>query len=198
MDKIRDDLTILIIDDDKDICELLKVVLNREGFTYVYVAHTAYEGLECVRKFEPNLILLDIMLPDGNGYDLFKHIQSIKETPILFISAKDEEVDRLLGFALGAEDYITKPFSPREVAYRVKARLKNHRPLVDRFDAKPSQDISFGDIRIDTLACEVFKEGSRIDFTAKEYKLLILYVHNPNQNMIKERICEVIFGEEFI
>ena len=95
-----------------------------EGFKHIYRANSGKEGIELFRKENPDIVLLDIMLPDIIGYDVFKEIRKISEVPILFLSAKSEEVDRLLGFALGADDYITKPFSAREVAFRVKARLR--------------------------------------------------------------------------
>jgi DNA-binding response OmpR family regulator len=189
---------ILIVDDEEAIARLLEKVLRKEGFENIFLAFSAKAALKLYEKEVPDLVLLDIMLPDGNGYDLFKSFEIIKKVPILFISAKNEEVDRLLGFALGAEDYISKPFSPKEVAYRVKARLKylqsNHE------DAKTFKNkmISFGDITIDPEGGQVKKSNELLDFTAKEYKLLLFLVENPNKILSKERICQVIWGEDFI
>lgn len=188
--------TLLIIDDEQDIANLLSTVLKREGFENVHMAETAEEGLDAFKRWMPDLVLLDIMLPDGNGYDLFAKFQQIKSVPILFISAKDEEIDRLLGFALGAEDYITKPFSPKEVAYRVKARLK-----WSMGDLKsPNQDkrIFFGVFCIDPDAGEVRKAGELLDFTAKELKLLLYLAQHPNRILSKEMICQAVWGEDFI
>ncbi len=101
---------ILLIDDEIEILDILTTVLEMEGFKHIYRATSGKEGIELFRKENPDIVLLDIMLPDIIGYDVFKEIRKISEVPILFLSAKSEEVDRLLGFALGADDYITKPF----------------------------------------------------------------------------------------
>lgn len=189
---------ILIIDDEQEIAALLNTVLKREGFERVYTAYTAKSGLEIFKSVMPDLVLLDVMLPDGNGYELFSELQQIKKVPILFISAKDEEVDRLLGFALGAEDYITKPFSPKEVAYRVKARLKSG--SFGRSEVQPSPKpelLKFGDMSIDFETGEVLKGGKMLDFTAKEHKLLLFLAQHPNSILNKEQICQGVWGDDF-
>lgn len=188
--------TLLIIDDEQDIAILLSTVLKREGFEDIYMASNAKEGLDAFKLLMPDLVLLDIMLPDGNGYDLFSKLQRIKKVPILFVSAKDEEIDRLLGFALGAEDYITKPFSPKEVAYRVKARLKWS--MGEAPPQNQEKKIYFGDFCIDLDAGEVRKAGELLDFTAKELKLLFYLAQNRNRILSKEMICKAVWGEDFI
>ncbi|MGM0523133.1 MAG: response regulator transcription factor [Bacillota bacterium] len=187
--------TILIIDDEQDIADLLKTVLTREGFSHIHTAHTAKDGLESFKSVMPDLVLLDIMLPDGNGYDLFSKLQAIKPVSILFISAKDEEMDRLLGFAMGADDYITKPFSAKEVAFRVKARLRVT-PNEKKEDLH--SNITFGNITVDSKARIVYKNGEILDFTAKELTLLLYLVQNPNRILSKEIICDAVWGEDFI
>ena len=193
---------ILIVDDEEAIATLLETVLKKEGFENIKLACTAKKGLETFKTFMPDLVLLDIMLPDGDGYELFKAFQNIKSVPILFISAKDEEVDRLLGFAMGAEDYITKPFSPKEVAYRVKARLKYFMPSsvlpYNKEQNQKKEKILFGDISIDPESGEVLNNNKVIDFTAKEFKLLLYLSENPNRILSKEKICEAVWGEDFI
>ncbi|SDL28422.1 response regulator transcription factor [Natronincola ferrireducens] len=189
---------ILIIDDEKEIASLLETVLKREGFESVHTASTAKQGLEAFKKLMPDLVLLDIMLPDGDGYELFKDFQKIKSVPILYISAKNEEVDRLLGFALGAEDYITKPFSPKEVAYRVKARLKYlSSTYIEEKEIQKKEMFCFGDICIDPDAGVIRKKDKVLDFTAKEYKILLYFTENPNRILSKEMICQEIWGEDF-
>lgn len=187
--------TILIIDDEQDIADLLKTVLTREGFSHIHTAHTVKDGLESFKSVMPDLVLLDIMLPDGNGYDLFSKLQAIKPVSILFISAKDEEMDRLLGFAMGADDYITKPFSAKEVAFRVKARLRvTHNEKKEDLHS----NITFGNITVDSKARIVYKNGEILDFTAKELTLLLYLVQNPNRILSKEMICDAVWGEDFI
>ena len=196
MNKNHNQPTLLIIDDEQDIGILLSTVLKREGFENIHLSFTAKDGLDAFSQLMPDLVLLDIMLPDGNGYDLFTKLQQIKKVPILFISAKDEEVDRLLGFALGAEDYITKPFSPKEVAYRVKARLKWSLGEAQT----PTQDkkIIFGNFSVDPTSGEVRKAGELLDFTAKEFKLLYYLAQNSNRILSKEMICKAVWGDDFI
>lgn len=188
--------TILIVDDEKDIADLLKTVLKREGFSNIHTANTAKDGLVAFKKYMPDLVLLDIMLPDGNGYDLFSKLQAIKPVSILFVSAKDEEMDRLLGFEMGADDYITKPFSAKEVAFRVKARLRAISNDFTEEGAHPN--LTFGNITVDSEARIVYKNGEMLDLTAKELTLLLYLVQNPNRILSKEMICAAVWGEDFI
>lgn len=189
-----DKYKVLIIDDEQDIVDILNTVLKREGFNNVYIANSGLEGIQVFKKVNPDIVLLDIMLPDINGYDVFNELRKITEVPILFISAKTEEVDRLLGFAIGADDYITKPFSAKEVAFRLKARLKAfdfNIPVVKE------QRLKFGDIEINEETGEVKKSGELLELTAKELKLLAYLVKNPNRIISKEMICNEVWGEDF-
>lgn len=196
---------ILIVDDEQEISDLLSTVLKREGFNNIQVANSAKQGREAFIRYMPDLVLLDIMLPDGDGHDLIKEFLSIKSVPILFISAKNDEVDRLLGFALGADDYISKPFSPREVAYRVKARLK-YKPTESTKSTKSTEstvmqkneNICFGEFCLNPDAGEVRKKDVLLDFTAKEFKLLYFLTQHPNRILSKESICREVWGEDFI
>ena len=189
---------ILIVDDEDEIVDLLKTVLEKEGFKKIYTASTAKKALNSFKKNNPDLVLLDIMLPDGDGYEILKEFHKIKSIPILYISAKTDEVDRLLGFALGAEDYITKPFSPKEVAYRVKARLKHiTNQKIKKISSEENDVFTFGKITVDKKSCEVRKDNEFIDLTAKEYKLLLYLINNPNRILSKENICQEIWGEDF-
>ena len=146
---------ILLIDDEIEILDILTTVLEMEGFKHIYRATSGKEGIELFRKENPDIVLLDIMLPDIIGYDVFKEIRKISEVPILFLSAKSEEVDRLLGFALGADDYITKPFSAREVAFRAKARLRTF----SKTNINDTKVIKFDNIEIYKDKGTVYKDG---------------------------------------
>lgn len=137
------------------------------------------------------------MLPDISGYDVFNELRKDSQIPILFISAKTEEVDRLLGFAIGADDYITKPFSAKEVAFRLKARLKTFDNVVTNKNIKENKIIKFGDIEINEETGEVYKSGKLLELTAKELKLLIYLVNHPNRILSKETICNEVWGEDF-
>ena len=184
---------ILLIDDEIEILDILTTVLEMEGFKYIYRATSGKEGIELFRKENPDIVLLDIMLPDIIGYDVFKEIRKISEVPILFLSAKSEEVDRLLGFALGADDYITKPFSAREVAFRVKARLRTF----SKISIDDNKIIKFDNIEIHKDKGTVYKDGNLLEFTAKELKLLLYFIDNPNRILSKEMICNEVWGEDF-
>lgn len=192
-----DKYKVLIIDDEQDIVDILDTVLQREGFGNIFIANNGIDGIDIFKKVNPDIVLLDIMLPDISGYDVFNKLREVSQVPILFISAKTEEVDRLLGFAIGADDYITKPFSAKEVAFRLKVRLK----ALDNFNIsnKDNQNriIRFGDIEVNEETSEVYKSEKNLEFTAKEFKLLMYLINNPNRIISKEMICREVWGEDF-
>ncbi|MGG7099127.1 response regulator transcription factor [Clostridium sardiniense] len=197
MNNIFDKYKVLIIDDEQDIIDILDTVLKREGFKNIFIANNGIDGIELFKKVNPDIVLLDIMLPDISGYDVFNELRKYSQAPILFISAKAEEVDRLLGFAIGADDYITKPFSAKEVAYRLKARLKAFDSVSINKNIKVNRIIKFGDIEINEETSEVYKCGKLLEFTAKELKLLMYLINNPNRIISKEMICNEVWGENF-
>lgn len=197
MNNIFDKYKVLIIDDEQDIIDILDTVLKREGFKNIFIANNGTDGIELFKKVNPDIVLLDIMLPDISGYDVFNELRKYSQAPILFISAKAEEVDRLLGFAIGADDYITKPFSAKEVAYRLKARLKAFDNVSINKNIKINRIIKFGDIEINEETSEVYKCGKLLEFTAKELKLLMYLINNPNRIISKEMICNEVWGENF-
>lgn len=197
MNSIFEKYKVLIIDDEQDIVDILETVLKREGFNNIFVANNGEDGIELFKKVKPDIVLLDIMLPDISGYDIFNEIRKLSEAPILFISAKSEEVDRLLGFAIGADDYITKPFSPKEVAFRLKARLKAFNNISISKNISENKIIKFGNVEINEETSVVYKDGKALEFTAKELKLLKYLINNPNRIISKEMICNEVWGENF-
>ncbi|WP_288222380.1 response regulator transcription factor [uncultured Clostridium sp.] len=197
MSNIFDRYKVLLIDDEQDIIDILDTVLRREGFKNLYIANNGRDGIDLFNKVKPDIVLLDIMLPDISGYDVFNELRKFSEVPILFISAKDEEVDRLLGFAIGADDYITKPFSAKEVAFRLKVRLKVFDKNINKEIKSKNNIIKFGDISINEETGEVYKGSQSLEFTAKELKLLIYLVNNPNRIISKEMICKEVWGDDF-
>ena len=166
------DQWILIIDDEEDLARLMETVLHKEGIANIVTAGTIAEGWAKFQKFDPSLVLLDIMLPDGEGYDLCKQIREVSNVPILFLSAKDEEIDKLLGLAIGGDDYITKPFSPKEVAYRVKAQLR--RAGFSEEKAAPKK-FQVGPFELSANENEVKKDGTALEITAKEIGQMSCY-----------------------
>ena len=184
---------ILLVDDEQDILDLVETVLHKEGFENIIKADTGMVGIKICREEKPDIMVLDIMLPDLNGYEVCKQIREFSTIPILFLSAKSEEIDRLLSFALGGDDYITKPFSPKEVAYRIKAVLKRSQINLEQKDNA---------IRINNL--EVYKEegivkknGVDITLTAMEFKLLIYFVENKNIIISKNSLLKNVWGSDF-
>lgn len=190
---------ILIVDDEQDLCQLMKTSLTKEGFSEIETAGTIEEGWQKFQDFEPNLVILDVMLPDGEGYDLCKRIREFSRIPILFLSAKSDEVDKILGLAIGGDDYITKPFSPKEMAYRVKAQLR--RAGIYTIEAnetkKAAKTSNVGSFEINSDETEVKKDGHLLELTAKEVGLMASFMRNPNQILSKESLFRDVWGEDF-
>lgn len=190
---------ILIVDDEQDLCQLMKTTLNKEGFSEIETASTLGEGWDTFQKFEPNLAILDVMLPDGEGFDLCRQIREVSRIPILFLSAKSDEVDKILGLAIGGDDYITKPFSPKEMAYRVKAQLRRAGvyTLDTGIEKAPAQVKAVGPFDINADETEVKKDNRVLELTAKEVGLMATFMRNPNQIISKETLFRNVWGEEF-
>lgn len=187
---------ILIVDDEKDLCQLMKTTLEKEGFSLIETAGTVQEGWEKFVRFSPNIAILDIMLPDGEGYDLCKKIRETSLIPILFLSAKSDEVDKILGLAIGGDDYITKPFSPKEMAYRVKAQLRR----AGVYTMDPSAQTAEKTVGIFTMNAEeteICKNGQRLELTAKEVGLMACFLRHPNLILSKETLFQTVWGEDF-
>ncbi|KLV22402.1 response regulator transcription factor [Bacillus altitudinis] len=185
---------VLIIDDEKEILELIHTVLTREGIDQVLTASTARDGLTQFHQEQPDLVILDIMLPDGEGYDICKQIRDVSHVPIIFLSAKGEESDKIVGLAIGGDDYITKPFSPKEVAYRVKAQLRRSSYL------QPSQAepvIKKGPFELNEQQAELTKNGAAIELTPKELMLMTYFLQHPNRVISKEMLYQTVWGEDF-
>ncbi|MFD0710950.1 response regulator transcription factor [Paenibacillus sp. GCM10027626] len=186
--------SILIVEDEADIVKLLQTVLLKEGFEHVYAAATAEEGWLEFQKRKPDIVILDIMLPDGEGYDVCKRIRSVSNVPIFFLSAKADEIDKILGFAIGGDDYITKPFSPKEVAYRIKARFRRDDFAQEAGQVKPV--IKAGPFEYDEQKIELKKLGEIIELKPKELGLFIHLLKHPNQIISKESLYDRVWGEE--
>jgi len=189
-------MKILVVDDETPIVELIKFNLEREGYK-VLEAFDGIRALEIIKKEIPDLIILDIMLPGMSGLEVCKHIRNYEKTaeiPIIMLSARGEEVDKILGLELGADDYMVKPFSPRELVARVKARLRR----LEIKDGKKEDVIKIKDIVIDQERFAVFVKGKKMDFTPKEFELLKLLASNPGKVFTREYLLEKIWGYEFL
>ncbi len=186
---------ILLVDDEKSITSLLDDVLRREGFQDIKKAYNGKEAINISREYNPDIIILDIMMPDIDGFEVCKQIRQFSHCPILFLSSKNDELDKILGLAIGGDDYITKPFSPREVVYRIKAQLRRLEYMHAGHQNKKSQ-ISIGSLLVDIEANCVYKHQKEIGLTAREYKLLLYLAENPNKIISKERLYEQVWGED--
>lgn len=185
---------ILVVDDEVELLDLIEHVLRLEGFTDIKTANTGTKALEYFHSWQPDLVILDIMLPDIQGHDLCKIIRETSQIPIVFVSAKTEEVDRIVGFAIGADDYVTKPFSPKELAYRVKAHLKRSEPVV----TQDIEIINFGPFKMIPLKGELFKGDKPLMLQPKAYRLLEYFAKHPNLILSKEHLCDAVWGQDYI
>ncbi len=184
---------ILIVDDELHIVELLKYNLEANGYK-VDFSLNGKEGLDKSIKNKPSLILLDIMLPEMDGFDVCKELKKNKETqgiPIIMLTAKGEEFDKILGLELGADDYITKPFSVRELLARIKAVLRRN------VKGEQEQALTFGDLTIHLDKHEVLKEGEYVELTLKEFELLRLLVMNKGKVLTRDFLLDKVWGYEY-
>ncbi len=180
---------ILLIEDEKKIAELVKAYLEKEGFE-VTAALTGKEAVSVLtNKFD--LIILDLMLPDMDGEDICRSIRKDSDIPIIMLTAKSEEEDRIKGLGIGADDYVVKPFSPRELVARVKALLRRTKG--------PKQSVSFnkGDLVIDSLRFEIKKDGAPVVLTPTEFKLLQCLAEHPGQIFSRLQLVNIILGYDF-
>lgn len=192
---------ILLIDDEKDILNLLETVLMKEGFKDIYKSENGSKGVELCKSIDPDMIVLDIMLPDIDGYEVCKRIREFSMCPIIFLSAKSDDVDKLLGLGIGGDDYVTKPFSPKEIAFRIKAHFRRLDYMQSKVNEGKSDEtkevIKFKDIEIDEKKAEVKKSGIVLNLTAKEYQLLLYLVKNSNIILSKNSLIENIWGSDY-
>jgi len=185
---------ILIADDEKDIVELIAFNLEKEGFP-VLKAYDGETALELARSGRPDLLLLDLMLPGIPGLDLCRILRKDPRTaslPIIMVTAKGEEMDRVLGLEMGADDYVTKPFSVRELAARVRAVLRRR---TDQ-EKTPEEIIEGGPLRVNLSTCEVFVGGRRVELSAKELRLLAFLARRPGRVYTREQILDQVWGDE--
>jgi len=184
--------TVLIIEDEVSIAELERDYLEINGFE-VNIENTGLKGLNNALAHSYDLVLLDLMLPEIDGFEICKKIREQSNVPILMVSARKEDIDKIRGLGLGADDYITKPFSPNELVARVKAHIARYERLT-KDDIKKQQGFSIRSLTINTDARRVLVEGKEINLTVKEYDLLLLLASNPDRVFSKEQLFDRIWG----
>ncbi|MCB8816329.1 response regulator transcription factor [Desulfosporosinus shakirovi] len=184
--------SILVIEDELQIQEVLRTSLEKEGFL-VIKASDGEQGLELARKDKPDLIIIDLTLPLLNGFDVTKKLRSQKDTntiPIIILSASDDVTDKIIGLELGADDYLSKPFNPRELSARIKARLRE----VHRITNTNDSPLKWGELKITKESYSVFLAEQPLNLTVKEFELLVLFVTNPYQVFSREYLIQKVWG----
>lgn len=185
---------ILIVDDEKNIVDILKFNLKKEGFTTIE-AYDGEQAIELALGEKPDLILLDVMLPKMDGFTVCRKLRQSISTPILMLTAKEEEVDKVLGLELGADDYITKPFSQRELMARVKSNIR--RSSLEENDAIKGSMLKCGLLVIDVDRYEVKREEITIELTLREFELVKFLAMHPGQIFSRENLLEKVWGYEY-
>lgn len=184
---------ILIVDDDEELCLLLKQCLENDGYK-VHILHNGKGVLGLLKDID--LVILDVMLPGESGFDVLKNIRNTSSIPVLMLSAKNSEMDKVIGLRTGADDYLTKPFGLSELIARVDNLIERFKVLNQK--AISTELLDFNNLRIDTKKCIVIKNDSVISLTAKEYKLLCFLAQNPMQVFTKRQIYQNVWDEDFM
>ncbi len=179
---------ILLVDDEQELLDMVLSILNEDGFHNIKTAKTVNEAVTVAESYQPEFAILDIMLPDGNGFDLMKQLKKVSDLLVLFLTARGEDEDKFRGFGLGADDYVVKPFLPKELVFRVMAILrrsyKNEDPLVRLQNSE-----------IDFERAEVIKNGEHIPLTAKEHEILAALYRNAGRIVTIDALCESAWGD---
>ena len=188
------DSKILLVDDEKDIADLIEEVLRQDSFENIKKVYTGMDAVQVCREYQPDVVVLDIMLPDIDGIEVCKQIREFSFCSILFLSSKNDDIDKILGLSCGGDDYITKPFSPREIVYRIKAQLRRQQyQSAMRTDVKGL--LTVGGLVLDRESSRIYKNEKEIDLTGREFLLLSYLMENADKIISKERLYEQVWGE---
>ena len=188
------DSKILLVDDEKDIADLIEEVLRQDSFENIKKVYTGMDAVQVCREYQPDVIVLDIMLPDIDGIEVCRQIREFSFCSILFLSSKNDDIDKILGLSCGGDDYITKPFSPREIVYRIKAQLRRQQyQSVMQTDVKGL--LTVGGLALDRESSRIYKNEKEIDLTGREFLLLSYLMENADKIISKERLYEQVWGE---
>ncbi len=183
---------ILIVDDEPELRSMLRQYLTREGFD-VAEAVTGHEALDTAKRFEPDLLLLDVGLPDIDGFEVLRTLRSTSDIPVIMLTARDDEIDRVVGLSVGADDYVVKPFSPRELVARIQAVLRRGAGGPRSTD----ETLRFTDLTIDPVAREVVCNDESVELSALEFDLLIALAQGPNRVFTRDQLLERVWGWDY-
>ena len=182
--------TILLVDDEKNIIELERLYLEKEGYQ-IETANDGHSALAKFRAIKPAAVILDLMLPGVDGWEVCRRIRQESDVPIIMLTARDQDIDKIVGLELGADDYLTKPFNPRELVARVKAIFRRASPV------PKTQRLSVGDLTMDLDRREVTVGKRQLELRAKEFDLLAVFSQNPGIVLTRERLLEIAWGYDF-
>jgi DNA-binding response OmpR family regulator len=188
-------MKILVVEDDPRISEVLEYALKADGYE-VHTAQRGREAAEMARKSSPGLIVLDVGLPDIDGFEVCRLVRTFSDVPVIFLTSRSDEIDRVVGLEIGGDDYVVKPFSPRELLARIKAILRrNHRTETAGSEDREAAVLRYGPITIDPEKFRIHCEGREIVLTAQEFKLLELLVRHPGRVFTREQVLNRAWGE---
>jgi len=186
---------VLVVDDDIELCSLVQEYLTTEGFS-LRAVHDGEQGLQQALTNEYSLIVLDVMLPGINGFEVLRRIRSVSKIPVLLLTARGEDVDRIVGLEIGADDYLPKPFNPRELVARIRAILRRTRP-VNAADVVP-EVLSVGDVELDPATRSVQRAGQSVDLTSVEFNLLEVLLREAGRVVTRERLVNAVLSRKFM
>ncbi|UTH06870.1 response regulator YycF [Macrococcoides canis] len=187
---------IVVVDDEKPIADILEFNLKKEGYE-VHVAYDGDDAVELIYDIQPDIVLLDIMLPGRDGMEVCREVRKKYDMPIIMLTAKDSEIDKVLGLELGADDYVTKPFSTRELIARVKANLRRHYSQTQSEEKEESTDIVIKDIVVYPEAYSIKKRGVDIELTHREFELFHYLAKHIGQVMTREHLLQTVWGYDY-
>jgi DNA-binding response OmpR family regulator len=189
--------TLLVVDDERSLVELLRSYLEAEGFT-VLVAYDGISAVDIARAARPDLVVLDVMLPGRDGIDVCRELRRFSDAYVLMLTSKSQEIDKVIGLSVGADDYLTKPFSPRELVARVKAMLRRPRALATaRTEPDVPPPLHVGDLVVDLARHEVLRRGEPVHLTPREFDLLALLAAHPGMVFTRNQLLHRIWGDEY-
>lgn len=186
---------VLVVDDEIDLAEVVAGYLQAEGFSAA-LAHTGPDAVEAARTGQPRLVVLDVMLPGFDGIEVCRRIRTFSDCYIIMLTARDDEVDKVLGLSIGADDYLVKPFSPRELMARIKAMLRRPRAMADHSVASSTQR-TLGDLVVDTEARRVWRAGDELTLTRTEFDLLEALTDSPRRAFSRRQLIDRIWGPDW-
>jgi two-component system response regulator CpxR len=186
---------ILVVDDDVELCALVEEYLTAEGFS-LQAVHDGERGLQAAQTNEFALIVLDVMLPGINGFEVLRRIRSVSKIPVLLLTARGEDVDRIVGLEIGADDYLPKPFNPRELVARIRAILRRTTPAAAANE--PPEVLTVGDVELDPATRTVLRAGQPVDLTSVEFNLLEVLLREAGRVVTRERLVNAVLSRKFM